>query len=120
MHFSEDDLRAALRREDPGEDFTQRVLRQLDQPSNAPKISRRRFAFLRVRPAVLAFAAVVLMTVGIWLGFRENQRVQQARARRAEQDAILALRITNAKLNRVLERVNQPQANPPKLRREVL
>ena len=31
MHFSEDDLRDALKRKDPGEGFTQRVMARVEQ-----------------------------------------------------------------------------------------
>ena len=52
----------------------------------------------------------------------ERQRQHDlALAKEAEQQAILALRITNAKLNRVFQRVrDSQQQNEPKIRREKL
>jgi hypothetical protein len=70
----------------------------------------------------VAVAAALLLVVGIAIGvgYRQQQLAQEARARKAEQQAVLALRIANAKLNRVFERVNQRQQNLPKVRRETL
>ena len=120
MHFSEDDLRGALKRQDPGEGFTQRVMARVNQGSSTPERPPRRAWFLRLRPALVALAAVLLLVAGIGVGYRQKQIAQEARARKAEQQAVLALRIANAKLNRVFERVNQRQQNIPKVRRESL
>src|SRR5690348_15133228 len=120
MHFSEDDLRSALKRQDPGEGFTQRVMARVNQSESEPERAQRRVWFLRLRPALVALAAVLLLVVAIGVGYRRGQIAQQARARKAEQQAVLALRIANAKLNRVFERVNQRQQNLPKVRRESL
>jgi hypothetical protein len=120
MHFSEDDLRAALRRKHPGEGFTNRVMARVNQAGNKTERPLRRVWFLRLRPALVALTAVVLLVVGLAVGYRQEQIAQQARARKAEQQAVLALRIANAKLNRVFERVNQRQQDVPKVRRESL
>jgi hypothetical protein len=120
MHFSEDDLRAALKRQDPGEGFTQRVMARVNQGSGAPEKPRRRFWLFQLRPALVTVAAVLLLVIGIGVGYRRQQIAQEARAMKAEQQAVLALRIANAKLNRVFERVNQRQQNVPKVRRETL
>lgn len=120
MHFSEDDLRSALKRKDPGEGFTQRVMARVNQSASAPERLPRRVWFLRLRPALVAVAAVLLLVIGLAVGYRQEQMAQEGRARKAEQQAVLALRIANAKLNRVFERVNQRQQNVPKVRRESL
>ena len=120
MHFSEDDLRAALKRRDPGEGFAQRVMARVNQAESTPEKPPRRVSFLRLRPALVAVAAVLLLVIGLVVGYRQEQLAQQARARKAEQQAVLALRIANAKLNRVFERVNQRQQDAPKVRRESL
>lgn len=120
MHFSEDDLRAALKRQDPGEGFTQRVMARVNQASNAPQKPPRRFWLFQLRPALVALTAVLLLVIGLAVGYRQEQIAQQARARKAEQQAVLALRIANTKLNRVFERVNQRQQTIPKVRRESL
>jgi hypothetical protein len=131
MQFSEDDLRAALKRKDPGAGFTQRVMARISQKEvnqkdtahqDSPASSRRPgwWPLLRIRPAMAGVLAVLLLMVGSWFGYRQYQSVQQARGERAEQQAVLALRITSAKLNLVLQRVDQQQASAPKVRRETL
>jgi anti-sigma factor RsiW len=120
MHFSEDDLRAALKRQDPGEGFTQRVMARVNQASGAPEKPARRFWLWQLRPALAALAAVLLLVAGLGLAYRHQQTIQQARAKKAQQEAVLALRIANTTLNRVLERVSRQQANQPKVRREML
>ncbi|MGH9571182.1 MAG: hypothetical protein ACRD4F_16165 [Candidatus Angelobacter sp.] len=131
MQFSEDDLRAALKRKDPGAGFAQRVMARISQKEvnqketahqDSPAPGRRPgwWPVLRIWPALAGVLAVLLLMVGSWLGYRQYQSVQQARAQRAEQQAVLALRITSAKLNLVLQRVDQQQTSAPKVRRETL
>jgi hypothetical protein len=131
MPFSEDDLRAALKRKDPGPGFTQRVMAHVAQQSVAqqekspPAVrpSRGWFTWLwlhRPYPAMAAVAAVLVLAVASWVGFERHE--QRQKAMQAEQEAILALRITNAKLNHVFQRVKQSEGNESdsKIRREVL
>lgn len=131
MHFSEDDLRRALKRKDPGAAFTQRVMARIHQAeAKTPAAPKKPFRLLwwplTVRP-VLAGVIIAVLAVCAWLGLRQYQRIQD-RARiqgnlageRAKQQAILALRITNAKLNHVFQRVNAPQPHDNKFRREHL
>jgi len=131
MHFSEDDLRAALERKDPGADFTRRLMARVDQEANAPFVRRSRrwlgwLSWLRLRPALAGALAAVLLISGGGLGYLRYQQLERQRqrdlaaAKAAEQQAILALRITNAKLNRVLQRVRESQQNGSKIRREKL
>lgn len=130
MPFSEDDLRAALKRKDPGPGFTQRVMAHVAQQnvaqqekSSAPAVRPSRGWFtwlrtLRLYPAMAAVAAVLVLAVASWVGFEQHE--QRQKAMQAEQEAILALRITNAKLNHVFQRVKQSEANDSEIRREVL
>lgn len=127
MPFSEDDLGAALKRKDPGPGFTQGVMARLAQRENAAHAPRPQrnawFAWLRplrLHPAMAAVAAALALAVATWMGYQRYQAIQVARAREAEQQAILALRITNAKLNHVFRRVKQSEGSDPKIRREVL
>jgi len=127
MHFSEDDLRKALRPKDPGAAFTERVMARVHQGEvkpAAPDPRRRRFPRLwpwRLRSALAgAMAAAVLVTAG-WLGLEQYRQSQKAaQGERAKQQAILALRIANAKLNQVFERVKASQSREAKVRRESL
>lgn len=131
MHFSEDDLRAALKRKDPGEDFTQRVLARVSQAEaegqqpSTKKPNGSFTAWWRLRP-VWAFAVAALLLFGFaWGGFqysehrhklmaeREHQRLeevkkQQEEAERARDQAILALQIARSKLNHVLQQAQLP------------
>jgi hypothetical protein len=142
MHFSEDDLREALKRKDPGEGFTQRVMARVEQAKAegntrlAKKSNGSFLAWLRVRPA-WSFAAVALLLLGFaWGGYQyseyrheqlakqEQQRLeelkrQQVEAERARDQAILALKIARSKLNHVLEQAQIPVAVDP-IRRQRL
>jgi hypothetical protein len=125
MQFSEDDLRAALKRRDPGPEFTDRVMARLGQQRqrvHAAKLAPGWFSWLRLRPlpAMAAALAVLLLALASWIGYQRNQERQRQEAALAEQKAVEALRITNAKLNHVFRRVRQSEANVPKVRREVL
>lgn len=128
MHFSEDDLRNALKRQDPGPIFTQRVMAGIKQAGTKapvrgehPGLFSSLFSW-RLRPALAgALAALVLLAGG--LGYFQHERKkqrEQALAKEAERQAIIALRITNAKLNRVFQRVRESQENDSKIRRERL
>ena len=77
MPFSEDDLRQALRRKDPGPEFTQQVMARLGQENaqakaKATTVSRPRawhfwLSRLRFGPALAASLAVLLL-IGAWVG----------------------------------------------------
>lgn len=138
MPFSEDDLRQALRRKDPGPEFTQQVMARLGQENaqakaKATTVSRPRawhfwLSRLRFGPALAASLAVLLL-IGAWVGYQSYQHhqqevrnIQQQRereAKQAEQQAILALRITSEKLNHVFQKVNGA-APEDKIRRQRL
>ena len=118
MHFSEDELRKALRRKDPGEAFTQKVMAQVaEQQAQAARQSRPGNRFVQfwrgtgLRP-VLVGAIVALLALGGSLGVVRHRLAQEAQARAGEaakRQALLALRITNAKLSHVFERAKNPQ-----------
>ncbi|HEY7404104.1 MAG TPA: hypothetical protein VIB39_11325 [Candidatus Angelobacter sp.] len=144
MHFSEDDLRAALKRKDPGEGFTQRVMARVEQAKAEGKIkpvngkaNRSLFAWWKLRPA-WTFAVVALLLLGFaWGGYqyseyrhqqiakRERQQLeelkkQQEEAERARDQAILALQIARSKLNHVLEQAQMPADLDKIIRRQRL
>lgn len=129
MHFSEDDLREALRRKDPGPGFTQRVMARISQadaktaktPTVVPRARRYPILWRWMRSPALVSAAVLLLVAGIWLGFQQYEQVQRAKAEaKAQQQTILALRITKAKLTRVLERATYLPGRDPEVRRKSL
>jgi len=141
MHFSEDDLREALKCKDPGEGFTQRVMARVNQAKveataqPATKKPNGKFlAWWTLRPAwTVAVVAVLLLAFGIggyqYSEYRHAEEMRVARAKqqqlqqeaeRARDQAILALEIARAKLNHVLQHA-QLQAEPnDKIRRERL
>ncbi len=96
MNF-EDELRAALRREDPSPGFTQRVLAKRvvarAQSSPAPE---------RAMPRMFWAAAIAAMLA---IGFTAAYEYRQIKAERAAGQAVLALRITAEKLNMTREKV---------------
>src|ERR1051326_194911 len=141
MHFSDDDLRAALKRKDPGEGFTQRVMARVEQAKAENKAlpakkSNGSFTWWRLRPAwALAVAAILLLGFA-WGGYeyseyrhqqiaqQERQRLedlkrQQEEAEQARDQAILALKIARSKLNHVLEQAQIPVPDD-KIRRQRL
>ena len=137
MQFSEDDLKAALKRKDPGPDFTQRVMARLndadERKSRAAREQRGVFGWLpafRFAPALAAAAFAVMLLVGAWIGYQsyqDHQRVarqmeiqREAEAKNAEQQAILALRISSEKLNHVFRKVNGAMPQDDKIRRQRL
>lgn len=118
MHFSENQLREALRRKDPGEAFTQKVIARIAQQQSQPATSssagnwfQEFWRRLGVRP-VLVGAIVALLALSGYLGVVKYRKNQEARAgEAAKQQVLLALRISSAKLNHVFKRVKNPQAS---------
>jgi hypothetical protein len=133
MHFSEDDLKDALRRKDPGPGFTQRVMARIGQQQEAEaatgarktKLPWWRWA-LRSHPALASALAALVLVIGSGLGYRQYQHVQakqraeEQNAELAKQKVVEALKITNAKLSHVFRRVNEPSVEEPKIRRQAL
>jgi len=137
MHFSDDDLREALKRKDPGEGFTRRVLARVEQANSRiedeGQPARKSLAVPPwwIRRPVWAFAMVALLLIGFaWGGYKyseyrheqaarkqqqqlEEARRQQEEAEHARDQAILALRIARSKLNHVLEQAQIPGAADP-------
>jgi uncharacterized protein HemX len=146
MHFSEDDLREALKRKDPGEGFTQRTLIRVNQARvnqasaegtahpATKKVNGKFLTWWMQRPAwAMAVVAMLLLAFGIggyqYSEYRHAEEMRIARAKqqqlqqeaeRARDQAIMALEIARAKMNHVLQHA-QLQAEPnDKIRRERL
>jgi hypothetical protein len=132
MHFSDDDLRDALKRKDPGEGFTQRVMGRVEQAKAegtarpaTKKVNGKFLAWWPLRPAwTVAVVAVLVLACGIggyqYSEYRHAEEMRIARAQqqqlqqeaeRARDQAIMALEIARAKLNHVLQHA-QLQAEP--------
>ena len=98
MSRLDDELRNALRREEPPLGFAGRVLARAESmPSR-----RRWWAFPRMRWAAAA-AAVVLLASGLGI---ERQRRIRAQGEFAKEQVMLALRITGSKLQFVKEKIH--------------
>jgi hypothetical protein len=125
MHFSEDDLKKALERKDPGSGFTQRVMARVNQAkaegdmkpaARAKKSNGALLAWWKLRPA-WNFAVVAILLLAFGLGgyqyseYRNREEIKVAaenqrrlkEAERARDQAILALEIARTKLNHVLQ-----------------
>ncbi len=82
----EDELRAALRREEPSPGFSERVIARVEP--------RPRVTLIRPRLAwAMAMAAMLAVLIGVTVEMR------QKKAERAGRDAVIALRIAAEKLN---------------------
>ena len=88
----DDELRAALRRENPSAGFAMRVV------ANA-QARRKPGAFVHRMIWAAALAAMLVM------GFTATYEYRQMKAERASRDAVLALRIAAEKLNLAREKV---------------
>ena len=150
MPFSEDDLRAALKRKDPGPEFTRKVMARLNE-RDARNTTQARVAsgwrmgwlrlgwlklgwlklgWLRMGPVLAAAAIVMMLLGGAWIGYQSYQQherdaqirkhQQELAEEQAREQTILALRITSEKLNHVLQKVNGALPQDVKIRRERL
>src|SRR5882724_11952864 len=99
MHFSEDDLREALKRKDPGEGFTQRVMARVNQaqseskPALAKSEKKSNGKFLtwwKHRPAwAAAVVAMLLLAFGIGgYQYSEYRHAEENRIARAKQQQL--------------------------------
>ncbi|HEY5028357.1 MAG TPA: hypothetical protein VIK39_08110 [Candidatus Angelobacter sp.] len=148
MHFSEDDIREALKRKDPGEGFTQRTLMRVNQArvnqsqaESKPVLARPEkksngsyLGWLTHRPVwAMAVVALLLLACGIggyqYSEYRHGEEMRIARARqqqlqqeaeRARDQAIMALEIARAKLNHVLQHAQLQTEPNDKIRRQRL
>jgi hypothetical protein len=92
----DDELRAALRRENPSAGFAERVIVSA-QSSRVPKGPIHRPIHRMIWAAALAATLVI--------GLTSTYEYRQMKAERAGRDAVLALRIAAEKLNLAREKV---------------
>jgi hypothetical protein len=121
MYFSEDDLRSALRRKDPGAAFTRQAVARVNREAAGMRTQRIQstsdarlhrqswFTFSRA----LASAFLLVLLAGAWIGIAKYREVEERRAGEfAGQQAIAALRITTEKLNHVIGAVQATSTKP--------
>jgi hypothetical protein len=90
----DDELRSALRREDPSSGFARRVVAQAQsKPARKPAMPRILWA--------MAMAAMLV------IGLTGTFEYRQMEAERAGREAVLALRITAEKLNQTRDKIHR-------------
>jgi anti-sigma-K factor RskA len=105
----DDELRKALRRSDPGPEFTARVLARAAEAAAAPPRESlwQRFAagfrFANARWAAAAAMACLMVAAGV--EYRERQTRIEGEA--AKQQLVRALHIAGSKLNQAREKVRE-------------
>lgn len=125
MNKFDDELKMALRREEPSPDFTARVMARINElpaPQQQEKLRekydwRQKLAdFFRppaMKWAMAAGLAVVLIAATFGVNrYREHQRAMaeiaaQAEGQRAKEQVMLAMRIASVKLNVAQKKVNE-------------
>jgi hypothetical protein len=104
MDRFEQELRSALRREQPSGEFTTRVLAKVTRPAAREIWSRPWLNFPRMRWAVAMVLCVVVLA---GLGYRHEQARRRAEGEAARRQVMLALRIANAKIKLAQMKVQQ-------------
>ncbi|HEY8462044.1 MAG TPA: hypothetical protein VIM99_16775 [Blastocatellia bacterium] len=123
MNRFDDELRRALRREEPSPDFTDRVmsrvagLREREKPREKTNWLRRFAAFFQppqmkwTKWAMAGATAILLLAAGLGVHHRrENERrrlAEIAEGERAKEQVMLAMRIASAKLNVARKKVHE-------------
>jgi hypothetical protein len=99
----EDELRRALKREAPPDDFVDRVIARIEStPLRPVSTARRRLVGIAVAAAIAAASASSLYYV---------HRRQVLEAERVRKEAIVGLRVASAKLNQVHDMLLQRISN---------
>ena len=120
MNSFDDELKHALRREEPAPDFADRVmarvaeLQKREKPGEKTDWLRRLVGFFqppRMKWGIAGAMAVLLIVAGLGVhARRENERrrlAEIAEGERAKEQVMLAMRITSAKLNVAKKKVHE-------------
>jgi hypothetical protein len=124
MSRFDDELKRALHREEPGPDFTDRVMSRVaglqKREKSREKTGRlRRFAEFfqphRMKWAAAGAMAILLLIAGLGVHRRrENERrrlAEIAEGQRAKEQVLLAMRIASEKLNIAKKKVHEVAAH---------
>lgn len=121
MNRLEDELRSALRREQPPADFTDRVMARIAQLPARQEKERSSDGWLkrlagffqphRMKWAMAGAMACLLAFAGIGVSrYREHQRaIETAEGEKAKEQVMLAMRIASTKLNVAQKKVQENQ-----------
>jgi hypothetical protein len=120
MNSFDDELKRALHREEPGPDFTDRVmsrvagLQKREKPREKTGRLRRfveSFQPSRLKWTMAGAVAILLLIAGLGVhNRRENERrrlAEIAEGERAKEQVMLAMRITSEKLNIAKKKVHE-------------
>jgi D-serine deaminase-like pyridoxal phosphate-dependent protein len=102
----EEELRQALNRDDPGVDFTARVLARCAREDAQARRSLWRMFWTPQAWRLAALAAGLLVMAG---GTAYEQHEHEARGMAAKRQLLLAMRIAGTKLQQVQERVKESE-----------
>ncbi len=108
MSLFEDELRKAMERREPGEDFTARILARVEQEeSRKARSSWAPFWHLiwQAGYARLAWAAALLLIFAGLVGYRQHVRTAEGRA--AKEQLLAAMHIAGAQLHEAQLRVKR-------------
>jgi hypothetical protein len=107
MSNLEDNLKIALRREEPSEDFTDRVLARLKQPAPAEPRWRERLAVLMRPPRLQWVALAVILSVMLPVANLQYRKelAYRAEGERAKQQLLFAVRVAGTKLHQAQRKV---------------
>ena len=114
----DDELRELMRRREPPEGFAERLMARIEQEPQRQTLAQRTTA-LFWRPILrwVAVTAVVGVLVLAGVSRYEQQKRMQAQAEQASQQAMVALRITNAEIAAALERAQNVTARALEVQR---
>jgi hypothetical protein len=106
MSYLEDDLKMALQRTEPSEDFVNRVLARVNQPTPEPGWWERLTVLLRP-PRLQWVVACVILSIMIPVAsvqYRKQQRMR-AEGEEAKEQLMFAVRVAGSRLHRVQQKV---------------
>ena len=113
MSRLEDELRNALRREEPPEGFAARVLARAaatPEPGPARAWTRLRGWFRAPVFARVAMAGALCLAVVLGVHYEQRQQLERMRGEAAKRQLLLALRVTGSSLRAVHDKVHELSA----------
>ena len=107
MSYLEDDLKMALRRTEPPEDFAKRVLTRANAPAPPEPAWWGRLAVLLRPPrvqwvALSVVASIIIPVAGVQY---RKERQLQVEGEKAKEQLVLAVRVAGSKLHHVQQKV---------------
>lgn len=106
MSRLDEELRNAMRREDPPEDFAERMIALAAE--RKPKIREGFFAWSSLRWAAAGIVCLMLAFAGSHYWEYRQERAERARGEAAKEQLMLALRIAGSKLQYAQSKIQQP------------